>query len=72
MITHSEIIDRAGGYRPVAELLGEPVDRVRFWRFRNSIPAASWAAMATNEIATLEELAFAAAQADAANKVMPA
>jgi hypothetical protein len=64
MTTHSQIIDRAGGYRRVAEVLGESVERVRFWRLRNSVPAASWLSMVNKGIASLEELAVAAAQGD--------
>ena len=57
MFSHSQIIDRSGGYRRVAEILGEPVQRVRFWHRRGSIPASIWADFAAQGMASLEELA---------------
>jgi uncharacterized protein YjcR len=60
MRTHKEII-RAAGIDTLADHLGVSVHTVRSWAQRGSIPAEYWAAMAKASIATLEELAAAAA-----------
>lgn len=61
MRTHLQIIADAGGYRALAEKLGEAPNRVRFWVRRESIPHNKWKAVADARVATLEELATAAA-----------
>lgn len=68
MRTHTQIIDDAGGYQKVAERIGEPATRVRFWARRDSIPAEVWKRVADKRVASLTELASAAEarRADAA------
>lgn len=61
MRTHFQIIEAAGGYRALAEAIGQPPERARFWRRRKAIPPEQWKAVAEAGIATLEELAEAAA-----------
>ena len=61
MRTHLQIIADAGGYRALADKLGEAPNRVRFWVRRESIPHNKWKAVADARVATLEELATAAA-----------
>lgn len=61
MRTHSQIITDAGGYRAVAEALDQPPERTRFWERRKAIPPEQWKAAADAGLATLEELAEAAA-----------
>lgn len=61
MRTHSKIIDDAGGYQAVAAKLSEPVARVRFWQRRDSIPAEAWKKFSDKRVASLKELAEAAA-----------
>lgn len=62
MRTHPEIIKDAGGWRKVRDLLGLPTDdtKVKFWFFRESIPAEWFTAMVDLKLTTLEELALAA------------
>lgn len=62
MRTHTQIIESAGGYRLFAERLGQPANRVRFWRRRDAIPSEQWPAVVTAGLAVLDEL-------DAANKL---
>lgn len=63
MQTHADIIRRAGGPSAVSERIGIPgrVHTVRSWAQRNSIPGERWKSFADAGIATLEELAQAAA-----------
>ncbi len=65
MRTHFEIIRDAGGFEAVARRLGLEAKRltVRSWAVRNSIPGAYWQAFAEAGLATLSELAAAAAAA---------
>ena len=56
-----QIIADAGGYRALADKLGETPNRVRFWVRRESIPHNKWKAVADARVATLDELATAAA-----------
>lgn len=62
MRTHEQIIADAGGYRALAERLDLPESRVRFWERRESIPPEQWKAVSDAGLATLEELAVAAAE----------
>jgi hypothetical protein len=61
MRSHLQIIGDSGGYRSLAEKLGQPAERVRFWERRKAIPPEQWKAVADAGLATLEELAEAAA-----------
>lgn len=61
MRTHLQIIADAGGYRALADKLGEAPNRARFWERRQSIPPNKWKAVSDAGLATLEELALAAA-----------
>lgn len=42
MATHTEIIERLGGIRPVAKRLGKPHTTVQGWSERSSIPMEHW------------------------------
>lgn len=66
MRTHHQIISDVGGYRALAERLGQPAERVRFWERRRTIPPEQWKAISDAGLATLEELAEAAAERAAA------
>lgn len=68
MRTHLQIIMDAGGYRDFAVKVQQPSSRIRFWERRGAIPAEWWSAVSTAGLATLEELATAAAaKREAAN-----
>jgi hypothetical protein len=60
MRTHTEIIRDAGGWRKVRATLGLPTTdyKVKFWFFRNSIPAEWFQAMAEHGFSTSDELAL--------------
>lgn len=60
MRTHAEIIRDAGGWRAVRDALGFSTDdaRVKFWFFRNSIPAEYFQALVALNLTTAEELAL--------------
>lgn len=60
MRTHAEIVSAIGAER-LAEMRGVSIHTARSWAQRDGIPAEHWAALATAELATLEELAKAAA-----------
>jgi hypothetical protein len=64
MRTHAEILRDAGGWRAVRDQLGLKSDdaKVKFWFFRDSIPAEWFKAMTDLKLTTLEELALAAAR----------
>lgn len=68
MQTHSEIVKRAGAAEEVARARGVSVHTVRSWIKRGSIPAEHWAAFAAEGVATLEQLAAAAARRPAAKQ----
>lgn len=62
MQSHAEIVRRAGGPKALTERLGLPSKfTVVSWVQRNSIPAEHWAQIADLDIASLKELADAAA-----------
>lgn len=61
MRTHAQIVAEAGGYQALAVKLGLSSERVRFWERRGSIPADQWPAVARARVASLTELANAAA-----------
>lgn len=56
MRTHEQIIAAAGGYKALADKLGLPREKVRFWERRKSIPPGQWAAVSTARLATFTEL----------------
>lgn len=60
MRTHYQIIKDAGNEK-IAEALGGivPVNTVRSWRQRSSIPSEHWVPLAAANFATLEEFAAA-------------
>jgi hypothetical protein len=64
MTTHSDIIKRAGTPAAILEKIGSVVSvhTVTSWRQRNSIPAEHWKVFCETGLATLEELAVAAAE----------
>jgi hypothetical protein len=64
MTHHLQIIEREGGYQAIAEKLGLPAERVRFWKRRQSIPHDQWGAVAKAGVATLDELAGLAKPSD--------
>jgi hypothetical protein len=62
MVTHKQIIERAGNTdRERAERLGIKEYQARDWRNRGSIPPEQWLAVVSAQVASLEELAAAAA-----------
>lgn len=61
MLTHSEIVRRAGKPEEIAAVVGVSVHTVRSWIQRDSIPADKWVAMVGAGWATLDDLAIAAA-----------
>lgn len=62
MRTHLQIMQDAGGYQAVAEAVRQPKSRTRFWERRGAFPPEQWKAVADAKLATLEELAEAAAK----------
>ena len=62
MRTHLQILSDAGTDGEIAARLGLKAHQPRDWRIRKSIPADQWIAFSTNGLATLEELAEAAAE----------
>lgn len=61
MRTHSQIISDAGGPSAAARLIHAQPGTVKQWRRLDSIPAPHWNALVTAKLATLKELADAAA-----------
>jgi len=61
MRSHQQIIEDANGSSAVARRIGAEPGTVKQWKRLDSIPAPYWAALAGEKIATLEELAEAAA-----------
>lgn len=62
MRTHTQIIMSAGDGPAFAKAIGAPYNRVRQWIPTDSIPAPYWSAVVEAGLATLEELATAAAR----------
>lgn len=60
--THRGIIDRAGGPAAVGRKINVEPNTTKAWKRLDSIPAAHWQALAQAGIATLDELASAAAR----------
>lgn len=67
MRTHQKIIDDGSGPSAFGRAVGADPNTAKQWRRNDSIPAAWWAAVAGADLATLEELAHAAAAKRAAN-----
>jgi len=66
LASHQRIIERAGGPTAFARAIGADPNTVKAWKRTNSIPAPHWQAISVAELATLSELANAAAQRAAA------
>lgn len=61
MRTHEQIITDANGPSAVGRVIGVEPGTVKQWRRLGSIPAPHWKALVEHGLATLEELADAAA-----------
>ena len=61
MRTHQDIIDAAGGASVLARAIGADPNTAKAWKRTDSIPAPYWTAISEAKLATLEELATAAA-----------
>ena len=59
--THSDIIVAAGGPSALGRKIGVDPNTTKAWKRLNSIPAPHWKAVADAGIASLEDLASAAA-----------
>lgn len=64
--SHQAIIERVGGSAALGRLIEVDPNTVKAWKRLNSIPAPYWHAIASAEVATLDELAEAAARKAAA------
>lgn len=62
MVTHADIVKRAGRIDDIASARSVSVHTVRSWIVRDSIPAEHWMAFVSDGHATLDELAQAAAR----------
>jgi len=72
MRTHKDIIQAAGAQSVIDRAgLAVTIHTVRSWQQRGAIPGEYWAALAAAKIATLTELAHAAAARRAANDATP-
>lgn len=60
MRTHLQIIEDAGGPTALARAIDVPVNNVKQWKLKRSIPAAHWIAVEAARISTLAELAHGA------------
>ena len=61
MRTHEQIITDVGGPTAIARIAGAEAGAAKQWRRNDSIPARYWAAIAAADVASLDELAEAAA-----------
>lgn len=66
MLTHADIVRKAGTPQEVADWRNVSIHTVRSWIARNSLPPDQWLAFAQAGHASLEELATAATARDAA------
>lgn len=71
MRTHEQIITDANGPSALARIVGVDAGTAKKWRQGDSIPAPYWEAIAEAKIATLDELAAAAATKQRAQSVEP-
>ena len=72
MRTHKDIIQSAGAQAVIDRAgLAVTIHTVRSWQQRDGIPGEYWAALDAAGIATLSELAHAAAAKRAANDASP-
>ncbi len=60
-LSHRAIIDRAGGPAKVGHAIGVPPNLTKKWKSADSIPPAYWTDLVDKALATLDELATAAA-----------
>lgn len=60
--SHAKIIEDYGGSAKVAHAIGAEPNTAKPWKRNDSIPSAYWNSIAKAGIATLEELAEAAAE----------
>lgn len=60
-LAHRDMIDRAGGIAELGRKIGVDPNTVKAWKRLDSIPAAYWARLSREGVATLTELAEAAA-----------
>lgn len=60
-MTHADIIEAAGGASALARAIGADPNTVKQWKRGDSIPAPYWQSIAEADIATLTQLAEAAA-----------
>jgi hypothetical protein len=65
-VSHSSVIERAGGSARLGLLIGEDANNVRGWKRTNSIPAAYWMRIVNSGLASYNELALWAEQRKAA------
>lgn len=61
-IDHRAVIVRAGGSTALARQIDRDPNNVKAWKRLNSIPSGHWQAIADAGVATLDELAAAAAK----------
>lgn len=61
MRSFQEIIKDAGGPTKLAQRISAPLENAKAWKRNNSIPAPYWQAIEEAQVATLQELAAAAA-----------
>lgn len=61
IISHREIIERAGGPAAFGRAIGVVKNTTKAWSRQDSIPADYWWVIASKHIASLEELALARA-----------
>ncbi|MBI1406158.1 MAG: hypothetical protein GC145_08545 [Caulobacter sp.] len=71
MRTHSDIIAAAGGASRLARALKAPPNRAHQWKRLDSIPPRYWPTIAARGLASLEELAVAAARRAASQRPDP-
>lgn len=60
--SHQAVIERNGGPAKFARAIDADPNTVKAWKRLNSIPAPYWQAVASADLATLDELAEAAAR----------
>lgn len=60
--SHTAIIARNGGPAAIGRLIGVDPNTTKAWKRLDSIPAAHWQSLANAGVATLDELAAAAAR----------
>jgi hypothetical protein len=61
LLSHRDIIDRAGGPAEFGRQIGVVSNTTKAWARQNSIPPAYWWKISNSRVASLEELALASA-----------